>query len=208
MTEGKLVRDLVPALIRESGRQAEVRYLAGAELTNALVAKLCEEAREAAEAVDQKERLVEELADVTEVMSALMRLFGIHDDDVADAAKVKALQRGRFETGAFWSGPQVHPPFTVADVDAHKLTKYVSSVHQMRCVRQVHPVTVWVGSPEPPHTGNLVFDAKVGDFCCDGGDIGHDESELHSGDWSVARREKLQNGTGLSDLTVDQVRSA
>lgn len=69
----------------------------------------------------------------------------------------------------------------------------------------MHPVTVRVRSPEPPHTGNLVFDAKASEFCCDCGDIGHDESELHPGDWSVARREKLKNGTGLTDLTVDQV---
>ena len=101
MTEGKLVRDLIPGSIRESGRQAEVQYLSGADLAKALVAKLCEEAKEAADAVEKPESLLEELADITEVMLALMRLNGIRDHDVAQAAEVKALQRGRFESGAF-----------------------------------------------------------------------------------------------------------
>ena len=72
MSEGKLVRDLIPHLIRESGRRADVRYLSGQELVSALGAKLREEAREAAEALDSRENLIDELADVTEVM------FGAH----------------------------------------------------------------------------------------------------------------------------------
>ena len=38
MIEGKLVRDLIPDIIRESGRPADVRYLSGAELLTALAA--------------------------------------------------------------------------------------------------------------------------------------------------------------------------
>lgn len=72
MTEGKLVRDLIPEIIRKSGRHAEVRYLSGAELVGALVAKLCEEAQGVRQAVDDRDLLVEELADLTEVISALM----------------------------------------------------------------------------------------------------------------------------------------
>lgn len=101
MTDGKLVRDLIPDLIRESGRLAEVRYLSGGELASALAAKLQEEAHEAAVAVHSREALVEELADLTEVMSALMALHGIDQREVAEAAQQKASRRGRFETGAW-----------------------------------------------------------------------------------------------------------
>ena len=69
-------------------------------MVDALVAKLFEEAQEADGAVEKRESLVEELADVMEVMSALMRLNGIKDE-VVQAAEAKALQRGRFESGAF-----------------------------------------------------------------------------------------------------------
>ena len=70
MTEGKLVRDLVPDIIRKSGRRAEVLHLSGDELVIALAAKLREEACEAAEGINSRPALIEELADVTEVMSA------------------------------------------------------------------------------------------------------------------------------------------
>lgn len=103
MIEGKLVRDLIPDIIRESGRPADVRYLSGAELLTALAAKLIEEAAEAAGAVDDRDALVEELADVTEVMAAQMALRGIGQQEVFHAAMVKASARGRFETGAWMS---------------------------------------------------------------------------------------------------------
>ena len=76
MTNGKLVRDLIPELIRKDGRDPQVRYLSGEALVTALRTKLCEEAQEAAEAGSRKQ-LVEELADVREVMFALMAAEGI-----------------------------------------------------------------------------------------------------------------------------------
>jgi len=101
VTGGKLVRDLVPELIRESGRYPQVRHLSGRELMDALAAKLQEEAREAAEAIVDRDHLLEELADVYEVMQALMALHGIQWRDVVGEADTKAQRRGRFETGAW-----------------------------------------------------------------------------------------------------------
>jgi predicted house-cleaning noncanonical NTP pyrophosphatase (MazG superfamily) len=88
-------------MIRQSGRRAEVRYVSGEELMSALAAKLQEEAHEPAEALDSRENLIEELADLTEVMSALMAIRGIDQRDVVEAARVKAMRRGRFESGAW-----------------------------------------------------------------------------------------------------------
>lgn len=72
----------------------------------------------------------------------------------------------------------------------------------------MYPVAVRVPSAEPPRAGDLVFDAKAGEFRRDCGDIGYAESELHPCDWSAARRKELKNGTGLTDVTVDHVWSA
>ena len=101
MTEGKLVRDLIPDIIRKSGRHPEVQHLSGDELVRALGAKLREEAAEAAEVSENRDALGEELADVTEVISALMALHGIDHQEVIDAAHEKAARRGQFETGAW-----------------------------------------------------------------------------------------------------------
>ena len=101
MTNGKLVRDLIPDLIRQSGRTVEVRYLTGDELIAALGAKLVEEAQEAAEVVHSRTDLVEELADVREVIAALMATAGITDHEVANAAVSKAEKRGAFRSGTW-----------------------------------------------------------------------------------------------------------
>lgn len=98
MTEGKLVRDLIPEIIRKSGRHPEVRYLSGTELVGALVAKLCEEAREVGEAFKDRECLVQELADLTEVISAPMSVGGVGQQEVFDVVEAKAALRGRFTT--------------------------------------------------------------------------------------------------------------
>lgn len=101
MTDGKLVRDLIPAIIKASGKQPEIRYLRGDDLINALAAKLCEEANEVAGALPDTKNLIEELADLREVMSALMSLTGITERDVIETAEAKAHARGRFEAGAW-----------------------------------------------------------------------------------------------------------
>lgn len=101
MTDGKLVRDLIPDLIRQSGRTVDVRYLAGDELLAALGAKLVEEAKEAAVVVRRRADLVEELADVREVIAALMAAGGITDQEVVEAGVAKAQERGAFRSGAW-----------------------------------------------------------------------------------------------------------
>jgi predicted house-cleaning noncanonical NTP pyrophosphatase (MazG superfamily) len=123
MTDGKLVRDKIPDLIRQSGRKVNVRHLSGEELTVALAAKLSEEAQEVADAVGNRQALIEEMADVTEVISALREVNNISDDDLAEAIRVKALQRGRFDDGAFLVSEVPEPIYRwrVGDVEAHRV---------------------------------------------------------------------------------------
>jgi predicted house-cleaning noncanonical NTP pyrophosphatase (MazG superfamily) len=106
--DGKLVRDLIPDIIRNSGRRPEIRHLVGDELIAALGAKLVEEAQEAADVVGSRDDLVEELADVREVMAALMTVRGITDQELADAAAAKAHDRGAFASGVWLASPLTH----------------------------------------------------------------------------------------------------
>lgn len=76
MTEGKLVRDRIPELIRQSGRNPNVGHISGDDLVRALGAKLIEEAQEAAAALTNRDELIEELADLTEVIAAVMKIRG------------------------------------------------------------------------------------------------------------------------------------
>lgn len=123
LTNGKLVRDLIPDTIRKSGRRADVRNLTGSELMTALAAKLQEEASEAANAIGDRKKLIDELADVAEVVSTLMEVSGINEAEVAQAARDKAERCGRFQTGAWLVSaiPALIRQYTRADVDAQRV---------------------------------------------------------------------------------------
>ena len=101
MSSGKLVRDLIPDLIRRKGQRPVTRQLNAEEMTVALGAKLIEEAQEAAAALGDRAALVEELADVREVYEALLTHLGIRRDDVAQVGNRKRQERGGF-TARTW----------------------------------------------------------------------------------------------------------
>jgi predicted house-cleaning noncanonical NTP pyrophosphatase (MazG superfamily) len=91
---GKLVRDLIPEIIRADGREPVTRVLSPGEYEAQLHVKLAEEATELLEA-PEGERL-EEMADVYEVLSALALNFGFTMEGVAQAAADKRFRRGAF----------------------------------------------------------------------------------------------------------------
>ncbi len=91
----KLVRDRIPEIIEADGKVAETVTLGEAEFVAALRTKLVEEAREAADAVG-REALLTELADVLEVVLALV------DRENAGLEELDAVRRRRAsECGAF-----------------------------------------------------------------------------------------------------------
>ena len=91
----KLVRDKIPKIIRNSGNRCEITTLDDAEYIKALKRKLVEEAQEVATA--SPEDLAQELADVMEVMEALMAAAGIEPGKVREIQKEKQSQRGGFD---------------------------------------------------------------------------------------------------------------
>ena len=90
----KLVRDRIPDIIRQSGIECEIAVLSDAEYRQALRQKLIEEAAEAAAA--DRDELVAELADLYEVIDALMISYGISGDEVLNAQAKRRETRGGF----------------------------------------------------------------------------------------------------------------
>ena len=84
----KLVRDKIPSIIENQGKQCKVYVATGKDYQNRLKDKLLEEAKEFFE-----NPCVEELADVQEVVNALQN---IHQWDVTGARFKKSLNRGDF----------------------------------------------------------------------------------------------------------------
>jgi len=91
----KLVRDKVPDIIRRSGREPKVKRISGEELGEALKEKLVEEARELREPGD----MYGELADVLEVVDALIGHYGIDRGKLEDVKEKKLEHAGGFTKG-------------------------------------------------------------------------------------------------------------
>ena len=93
----KLVRDKIPENINATdGRTANFRVLSNEEYLQELDKKLFEEAHEFIE-----EHSVEELADLMEVISAIIKLRNISLEDVEKARKIKNNKKGKFENKVY-----------------------------------------------------------------------------------------------------------
>ena len=88
----KLVRNRIPEIIWESGRDCICSQLNGKEYIKALDKKLTEELKEY-----QESKSMEELADLLEVVRAVAKARGSSIEEVEKIREEKARRRGGFE---------------------------------------------------------------------------------------------------------------
>lgn len=88
----KLIRDRIPEIIEKSGKKAVIEVLDEAQFEKYLNAKLAEE-------VDEYfcDKSIEELADVVEVIYAIVRNKGVALEEFEQMRQAKVDQRGAFE---------------------------------------------------------------------------------------------------------------
>ena len=96
MVYNKLVRDRIPELIEAQGQMPITRILDDAEYTRALEAKLDEEVEEY-----HRDRNLEELADILEVVYALAENMGCTREDLDRVYQRKHDARGGFSGRIF-----------------------------------------------------------------------------------------------------------
>jgi predicted house-cleaning noncanonical NTP pyrophosphatase (MazG superfamily) len=92
----KLVRDRIPAIIAESGKSCTTRILEDGEYLGYLDEKLNEELAEY-----QQSKSLEELADLMEVIRAVVKARGFSLEELEAIRSQKAAQRGGFEEKIF-----------------------------------------------------------------------------------------------------------
>lgn len=92
----KLVRDNIPEIMRQDGASPETRILDEVEFRKFLRLKLVEEAGEV-NAAKTGEDTVKELADLLEVMEAVMRTEGVTETEVRALKEKRRTERGGFE---------------------------------------------------------------------------------------------------------------
>ena len=93
---GKLVRDKIPALIEKSGDHPITHVLPKQAYIRELKQKVVEEADEVSRAKTPGE-IFTELADLTEVLSALIKALGISEKEVVKLQRSRRISRGGFE---------------------------------------------------------------------------------------------------------------
>lgn len=92
----KLVRDKIPEIIENAGKIPHTRILDNDEYITELDRKLDEECAEF-----HKDKNVEELADIMEVVYALAEAIGSSPEELERVRKDKADKRGGFEKKIF-----------------------------------------------------------------------------------------------------------
>lgn len=88
----KLIRDKIPQIIEKSGKIAVVETLESEEYKRLLDCKLSEELQEYL-----SDDSTEELADLVEVVYAILKFKGIDIDEFEGIRLKKAAERGAFE---------------------------------------------------------------------------------------------------------------
>ena len=96
----KLVRDNIPNIIENNGEKAIIRILGDEEYRVELYKKLLEESQEVINSQDTED-ILEELADVLEVLKSIAELENRNLDDVIEIANQKRLKRGGFSKKIF-----------------------------------------------------------------------------------------------------------
>src|SRR3989339_973181 len=100
----KLVWDNVPDLIKEKGKECEVRVLDDEEFEIELMKKVEEEASALPETASRQE-LIDELADVVTCVEYIKTIKKITELELADALERHSRRKGRFENKYYlvWS---------------------------------------------------------------------------------------------------------
>ncbi len=94
--DGKLVRDKIPEIIENSGKEPIIRVLDDTEYKEELLKKLYEEYNEVIEA-KTKEETLEECSDVLEVLIALLEYNGYTLEYLLKCRDEKKEKRGAFQ---------------------------------------------------------------------------------------------------------------
>jgi predicted house-cleaning noncanonical NTP pyrophosphatase (MazG superfamily) len=96
MKYDKLVRDEIPDIIAESGKAVTYRILNDEDYKIALEMKLDEEVAEF-----HKNPSIEEIADIAEVLYALIEAYGYRVIDVINYRAAKREEKGGFDKGVY-----------------------------------------------------------------------------------------------------------
>ena len=96
----KLVRDKVPSLVTKDGGSYTLQLLSPLEHQTEITKKLLEEVQEYSEA-QTKDKALEELVDIVELVHAALKLHSVSPEDFENMRLTKKKLKGGFEKGIY-----------------------------------------------------------------------------------------------------------
>lgn len=97
----KLIRDKILDLHIQEGHDIKYEFLQGEELITALRKKLHEEADEIPVRAKADDEIIEEIADVRQILADMQAQYGISDETVEKVRQQKFDKKGGFEKGIY-----------------------------------------------------------------------------------------------------------
>jgi predicted house-cleaning noncanonical NTP pyrophosphatase (MazG superfamily) len=119
MSQAKLVRDKIPQIIRETGAEPRIRTATEDEFRALLRVKLREEVDEFLNSDDDPA----ELADILEVLLALVGSLGFDHEHLEKLRTAKVSERGGFADRIVWSGNDPARARHLRGFDEQRLTR-------------------------------------------------------------------------------------
>lgn len=126
----KLVRDKIPDDIRQHGEIVQVYELRGDALITALKRKVVEEAYEVLSAATV-DSMAEELADLTEVMEALVQALHLTEKDISERQVAKRHKRGGFSKGLMLARTSLPPPI-ISQIEEDEFSGQMKRLSEIR----------------------------------------------------------------------------
>ncbi|MBU4347679.1 nucleoside triphosphate pyrophosphohydrolase [Patescibacteria group bacterium] len=97
----KLVRDNIPEIIKQDKAEPQTRILEQEEYLKELFKKLEEEAKEAVEAMADRQELMKEIGDIYEIIDAIIDNCGLDKEEIMKLKNERKIERGGFEKKIF-----------------------------------------------------------------------------------------------------------
>lgn len=98
----KLVRDgVLEGCLVDPKVETDYRILDGIELKQEFIAKVYEEADEIPVRETADKEVIDEIADLQDVVTALRRVYGLSEEDIEEAQERKQQKKGGFEKAAY-----------------------------------------------------------------------------------------------------------
>lgn len=100
MMYNKLIRDNIPSIIEKDKKSCIVTVLNDDDFLVELKKKLIEESSEVSNA-ETRSDLINELADIQEIVDKLKDVYQIDQDEITTIQKAKAVKNGKFDKKLF-----------------------------------------------------------------------------------------------------------